>query len=278
MERHAERRRLLLVRHRRLDRLVPAHDRDPEPLLEDLVERLALELGSGQPGHERLTHVERLDRHRLPVGEAEATDDHHRLRRRHMQQPAQVRARRSDTQLERPASGHHPPTLHVLGERGHGQLLRDLRLAHERPAAVLSHEQSLAYEVVEGRADREARYAELACELALGRNRVPDVELLDQVEDTAPGLALLRYGLTRSADCRHHVSRLRRRIILPPRATWSRPPIRPRARRPCSARLHAPSSAAHRRPPGRRNGAAQCRRQAGCALPATRPGADRRGR
>ena len=46
MERHAERRRLLLVRHGRLDRLGAADDRDPVPRSEQVVERVLLEVAA----------------------------------------------------------------------------------------------------------------------------------------------------------------------------------------------------------------------------------------
>ena len=46
----AERSRLLLVRHGRLDRLAAADDDDAETILEQLVERMALEILGGQAG------------------------------------------------------------------------------------------------------------------------------------------------------------------------------------------------------------------------------------
>ena len=54
MQRHAERLRLLLVGHRRLDRLHPAGDHDPVALLQQLVERLLLEIGRGEARDQRL--------------------------------------------------------------------------------------------------------------------------------------------------------------------------------------------------------------------------------
>ena len=109
-----------------------------------------------------------------------------------------------DAEVERPAPGHHPAPPHVLGERGHRQLLRDLGLADERPAAVTPDEQSLAHELVERGANRQPRHAEIDGQLALRRDRLADAELLDQVEDAVPHLALLRHRLRRFA-VRHRV-------------------------------------------------------------------------
>ena len=64
-------------------------------------------------------------------------------------------------QVERPRRGRHPTPQHVLGERRHRQLLRDLRLAHERSASVTTDEEPLAHELVERGAHREARDAEV---------------------------------------------------------------------------------------------------------------------
>ena len=50
------------------------------------------------------------------------------------------------------------------------------------------------HEVVERRAHREPGDSEIRAQLALGRDRVADAELLDQVEHAAARLALLRHG------------------------------------------------------------------------------------
>ena len=99
-----------------------------------------------------------------------------------------------DAEVERAAARHHAAAAHVLGEGGHRQLLGDLRLADERAAAVAADEHPVADEIVERGPHREPRDAEVGAQLPLGRDRVADAELLDQVEDAAPRLALLRDG------------------------------------------------------------------------------------
>src|SRR5207302_5806690 len=70
---HAEGGRLLLVRHRRLDRLGAARDVDAVPVAEELVER-APEILRLEAGDERARKMQRLDRHRLAVGEPQTLD------------------------------------------------------------------------------------------------------------------------------------------------------------------------------------------------------------
>ena len=71
---------------------VPPTIDDPVAVLEELVERLLLEIGAVEPGYERLADVERLDRHRLAIGQPKTLDDDDRLGRRDVQEPTQVRA------------------------------------------------------------------------------------------------------------------------------------------------------------------------------------------
>ena len=93
-----------------------------------------------------------------------------------MEQAAEARARGDDLERERAAGRPHPAAPHVLRERGHRQLLRDLRLADERARAAPAHEKALADEVVQRRAHREPRDAEIGAQLALRRDRLADVE------------------------------------------------------------------------------------------------------
>jgi hypothetical protein len=100
--------------------------------------------------------VQRLERHRLVVGEAKASDEHHARVRRHVERPPDRGAGMDLAQLDRPAARHHPAPPHVLAERGQGQLLGNLGLADERPGAVPALEVAVADEVVEGGPDGEA--------------------------------------------------------------------------------------------------------------------------
>ena len=92
MQRDAEDRRLLLVRHRRLDGLDPADDLDPVAVGQKVVERRAVEVLGGEARDERLRHVQGLDRHRLVVGQPEPLCDDNPLGRRHVQAPAEIGA------------------------------------------------------------------------------------------------------------------------------------------------------------------------------------------
>src|SRR5215217_1112407 len=199
VEGHSERRRFLLVRHRRLDRLDAARDRDAVALAEQLVERAPFEVRAGEVGDDRLGHVQRLDRHRLAVGKADALSDHDPLRGRDVEEAAEARARRDDLERERPAARAHAAAAHVLGERRHRQLLRDLRLADERARAAPADEETFADKVVERRPNRQPRNAEIGAQLALRGDRLPDVEPFDQVEHPAFRLALLRHGVAASS-------------------------------------------------------------------------------
>src|SRR6266496_1417358 len=88
----------------------------------------------------------------------------------------------------------HSPPLHVLRERGHRQLLRDLGLADERAGPAATDEITVANELVERGPDGQARDAEVGGELTLGGNRLADPELFDQLEEAIAGIALLRHG------------------------------------------------------------------------------------
>ena len=117
MERHAERLRLLLVRHRRLDRLHAAGELDA--VRSRAARRTTLRRGPPRSAPARATaDVQRLDRHRLAVGEPQPLRDHDRLRRRDVQRATEMRAghRRRVTD-ERPAAGAHPtPRMSSLND------------------------------------------------------------------------------------------------------------------------------------------------------------------
>ena len=94
---------------------------------------MRLELARLQPGHQLLGDVQRLDRHRLLVGEPEALRDDDRLdgdtfRKRPSRAPAGL-MRRSSVRL----LGRMPRRRMSSLNEGHRQLLRDLRLADEGP-------------------------------------------------------------------------------------------------------------------------------------------------
>src|SRR5829696_9139150 len=90
-----------------------------------------------------------------------------------------------------------PAPAHVLAERRHGQLLRDLRLAYERAAAAATDEVAVSDAVVEGGAERQPRHAELDGELPLGGDRLAHAEAFDELEDALSRLGLLRDPLGR---------------------------------------------------------------------------------
>src|SRR5215203_4662192 len=105
MERNAERLRLVLIRHGRLDRLRPACYDDPIALAQQLVERLLLEILRAQAGDERLADVQRLDRHLLLIGQAKPFCDDDRLGGREVEEAAESGAGGRDAELERAALG-----------------------------------------------------------------------------------------------------------------------------------------------------------------------------
>src|SRR5712691_8086194 len=97
-------------------------------------------------------------------------------------------------ELDRPAAGRHASPPHVLAERGQGQLLGDLRLADECAAAVPPLEVPVADEVVERRPERQTGDAELPAEPTLRGDRLADLELVDQLEDSLSGQDLFAHG------------------------------------------------------------------------------------
>ena len=215
VQRHAEDLGLLLVRHRRLDRLDAADDLDPVAVGEQVVERRLVEVLARQPGNEPLRDMERLDRHRLVVREPQPLRDDDPLRRRDVEAAAEVRAGVLELERERLAAGPHPAAAHLLAERRHRQLLRDLRLAHERAAAAPAHEIALARELVDRRADGQPRDAEILAQLPLGGNRVPRRRALDQVEDLVARLALLGDPLRGRGHRGPHPNRVRIKWSIP---------------------------------------------------------------
>src|SRR5262249_6811506 len=131
-------------RHRGLDSLLPADDLDAITLLEEFVEGPLLEVPRRQAGDAAGPNVDRLDCHALTVREAKPPGDDDGLRWRDAQQTAEASARWRDAELEGSARGSHAPAPHVVGEGRHRELLRDLRLAHERSGAAAPDEVSLA--------------------------------------------------------------------------------------------------------------------------------------
>src|SRR5581483_8978907 len=120
------------------------------------------------------------------------------LARRDVEQAPEAGPRELRLHREGARARHHPPPAHVLAERGHRQLLGDLRLLDVRAAATPADDVALPREVVERRADREPRDAEIGRELPLGRDRRADAELLDQLEHLLARHALLRHPLVLS--------------------------------------------------------------------------------
>src|SRR5581483_3152943 len=157
VERDAERPGLLLVGHRRLDRLLPADDRDPVAIPQERIERAVFEILRGQVGNQRLPHVKGLDCERIPVREPKPLGDDDPLRRGDVKNAAQPRACGHDAQVERLAAGRHAAGTDLVGERAHRQLLRDLRLADECPRPAPTDELAFPDEVIEGSPDRQAR-------------------------------------------------------------------------------------------------------------------------
>ena len=92
MERNAERGRLVLVGHRRLDGLRSADDDDAVAIAQELVERLLLQIPGGQSRNVGFPHVHRLDGHALPVRQTKPTGDDDGLGRRDVQQAPEPRA------------------------------------------------------------------------------------------------------------------------------------------------------------------------------------------
>src|SRR4051812_15813315 len=121
---HAENLRLFFARDRWLDRLDARRDDDPEALAQQLVERVPFEVLALELGHDPLGDVEKLDGHRLVVGEPEPPDRPHRLGGRDPQPLAELGAGADGLERQDLAAGAHAATRHVLRERGHGQWQR----------------------------------------------------------------------------------------------------------------------------------------------------------
>ena len=154
MERDAERLRLLLVRHRRLDRLQAADDVDPVAVGQQRRRRSGSRgrppRGRGRATRGRAASRSPSSRRRRAAARLTITigSEGETCRIRPSQGPARSCAS-SSVRLP----GTMPAPAHVLGERGHRQLLRDLRLADERAAAAPAHE------VARRGRDRRARRA-----------------------------------------------------------------------------------------------------------------------
>ncbi len=193
MERDAERRRLLLVRHRRLDRL-GARRRSGCRTAPGAARRTSR---SGpwrvRPGTSALRKWSvsiaivspSASRSRLIT---RICSDGDTCRNRPSRAPARIVAHR-----EGAASGHHSAPPHVLAERGDRQLLGDLRVLDVGAAATPPHEVALPRKVVEGGPHGQPRDAEVGAQLPLRRNRGAHPQLLDQVEHVLARVALLRH-------------------------------------------------------------------------------------
>src|SRR5262249_13133893 len=159
-----------------------ADDHDAVAVAEQLVERALLEIAGGEAGYLRGADVHGLDRHALTVRQAEPLCDENGLRRRHAQKTTETGSGRHGAEIEGLACRAQPAAPHVVGERGHRELLRDLGLAHERSRSVPANEVPLPDEVVERGANSEPGDAEVRAQLPLGRNRLADGEVLDEIE------------------------------------------------------------------------------------------------
>ena len=105
-----------------------------------------------------------------------------------MHDPPQPGAGRGRAEVERATARNHPAPAHVLGERGHRQLLGDLGLADERAAPPLAHEVAVAHEVVQGGPHGQPRHPEIGRELPLRRDRVADLRAPRSGRGPARGL------------------------------------------------------------------------------------------
>src|SRR6266550_9323610 len=126
MEWHLERGRLLLVRHRRLDRLRRGRDLDSVPRAQELVER-PLEIPRLDTRYDARRDVQRLDRHRDAIRQPKPLDDDDLVSWRDIEETAETRSCELARERERRAARRHPAPAHVLAERGHRELLGDLR-------------------------------------------------------------------------------------------------------------------------------------------------------
>src|SRR6476646_1580905 len=108
-----------------------------------------------------------------------------------MEEASEPCAGKLAAQRERLAARHHPAPAHVLAERRHRELLRDLGLLDIGSAAAPAHQVALARELVERGANGQARDAEVRAELSLGGDRGADAEPLNELEHLLPRRALL---------------------------------------------------------------------------------------
>ena len=167
--------RLLLVRHRRLDGLRAADDRDP------VAAARAGRRTSSPRGRRRSgpgTSDARACSSSIAIGSPSARrrrlterigSDGETWRMRPRRAPAGI-VRRSSVRL----AGVSPRArMSSLNERD-VDALRDLRLGDERAGAAAANEVALAHELVERRAHRQPRDAEVDAELPLGGDRVAD--------------------------------------------------------------------------------------------------------
>src|SRR4051794_24749683 len=191
VERHAENLRLLLARDRRLDRLDARRDDDPEALAQQLVERVSFEVLALELGDDPLGYVEKLDGHRLVVGEPEPPDRPHLLGGGDPQPLAELGAGADGLERQDAAARAHAAAGHVLRERGHGQRQRDLRLGHVGAAAMPAHQQPLADELVDGLAEGRPRDAERDGQAALGRDGLADPQLVEHAQQLVADQRLL---------------------------------------------------------------------------------------
>src|SRR5207247_6963041 len=190
VQRRPQERGLLLVRHRRLGRLASEPDRDAEALLEELVQRPPLEVGGLEPRHERGGKMEPFDPDRVLVCKSQPDRPNDLRRRRHSQGAPEPRVGGDDLECERPARRGEALPLH-LGREG---AERRPRRGDEGAAAGSPLEPPLADELVDRRAERQPRHAEVDAQLPLRRNRGSDVELTDELEHAAAGLVALPHA------------------------------------------------------------------------------------
>ena len=182
-----ERGRLLLVRDRRLDRLRAAGDRDAVAVPKQLVEGALLEIAPRESGDERLADVQRLDRHRLAVGEPQP------LRRR---RPARTARRAAARPRRAPAGTTSSASVRLAGTIPRRRMssvnevivsscaifgsLTNVPAPRRRTRWPSRTRSSSAARTVSRDMPRSA------LQLPLRRDRVADRELLDQVEHAAP--------------------------------------------------------------------------------------------
>src|SRR5207244_12384969 len=84
--------------------------------------------------------------------------------------------------------------VHVGAERGQRRRLSDLRFGDIGAAAATPVEITIPDQVVEGGPQRQAGKAEVGRELALGRDRLPDLERLDKVEHAVARVLLFTHA------------------------------------------------------------------------------------